>query len=84
MSITNDRYHILVVEDSFLAQKAAKMLLLNLGYQVIVVSTGQEALDAYQDCDGIFLDIGLPDISGLDVCQKFEHKRARHIYLSLH
>ena len=68
----------------FLAQKAAKMLLLNLGYQVIVVSTGQEALDAYQDCDGIFLDIGLPDISGLDVCQKFEHKRARHIYLSLH
>ena len=84
MSKESQKYHILLVEDSILANTAAKMLLQMLGVQVTAVFTGQQALDIYRNCDGILLDIGLPDISGLDVCQKIRHKRVRHIYLSLH
>lgn len=80
MSITNDRYRILVVEDSLLAQTAVVMLLQSLGFQVTAVTTGQQALDAYQDCDGILLDIGLPDLSGIEVCKIIRSRvRGKHI-----
>ena len=80
MSKESQKYHILLVEDSILANTAAKMLLQMLGVQVTAVFTGQQALDIYRNCDGILLDIGLPDISGLDVCQKIRAQEgAAHI-----
>ena len=63
------RANILVVDDDQLAQTATKLLLNNFGCNVTVANDGEEAL--YQIKKGrfdmVFMDIGLPDISGFNV-----------------
>lgn len=59
---------ILLVEDHPLLQKAHTAFLKELGYNIVVASTGQEALEAINPYLALILmDIGLPDISGLDI-----------------
>lgn len=60
---------VLVVEDNQINQKVAKLLLAALNCQVDIVENGQLALQRFQKnrYDIVFMDIGLPDISGLEV-----------------
>ena len=60
---------ILVVEDNFIAQKAAQSLLQSCQCQVDIASNGKEALELWKqnEYDLIFMDIGLPDIDGYQV-----------------
>jgi DNA-binding response OmpR family regulator len=65
------RPHILLVEDEL---HIARGLIFNLeqeGYQVIHVTTGEQALEQapWQQCLLIILDLMLPGISGLEVCR---------------
>jgi DNA-binding response OmpR family regulator len=61
---------ILIVEDSSAITAALKQGL--KGYYVVeATSLGQEAIElAEQDFDVIVLDLGLPDMSGIEVCKK--------------
>ncbi|WP_151081420.1 response regulator transcription factor [Nocardioides cynanchi] len=62
-------HRVLVVEDE---QEIASPLVHTLereGYLVDQVTTGQEALAAAGDHDIVILDLGLPDMDGLDVCR---------------
>lgn len=66
------RPHILLVEDEL---HIARGLIFNLeqeGYQVIHVTTGEQALEQtpWQQCLLIILDLMLPGISGLEVCRQ--------------
>ncbi len=63
---------ILIVEDDALFQKAEKMMFEGMGHSVLAVSTGEAALNAVikKEYDIIFLDITLPDMSGMDVMKK--------------
>ena len=67
---------VLLVEDNKIIQLIHKEILVKLGCQVDIVSSGEEALSVIDnDYEIIFLDIGLPGISGIDVVTKFrEHK----------
>ena len=60
---------ILLVEDERLARIVNKMLLEELGYRLDIAENGQQAFDMSQSTDYslIFMDIGLPDISGIEV-----------------
>jgi two-component system chemotaxis response regulator CheY len=62
---------IMVVEDDPLSQRLVKNVLQN-EYKIITAATGQEAFDTFvrQAPDIIFLDIGLPDVSGLQILEK--------------
>lgn len=62
---------VLVVEDVDIAQKMAMMVLENLGCDVDIAGDGREAIDMYQQnqYDMIFMDIGLPDTSGIEVAK---------------
>lgn len=63
----------LLVEDNLMSQKVAIMMLKEFGCQVALAETGQEALNKLQSdspFDIIFLDIGLPDMSGYDLAKK--------------
>ncbi len=60
---------VLVVEDERALLRALAMNLTARGYEVIEAATGTRALAAAaaEEPDVILLDLGLPDLSGLDV-----------------
>jgi len=76
---------ILLVDDDVSIQRAVAPLLRSRGYHVSVVGTGRDAIAAVADKppDLIVLDLGLPDLEGLEVCRQMrEHTRAPIVILS--
>ena len=61
---------ILVIEDDEDVAKLEQTVLERADYEVKVTSTGSEGLELAESYspDVVILDVGLPDISGLDVC----------------
>jgi two-component system, OmpR family, response regulator MprA len=62
---------ILVIEDDDSVRAAIRRALLLGGYEILQAQTGQEGLDRAQADipDAIVLDLGLPDIDGIEVCR---------------
>ena len=76
---------ILLVDDDVSIQRAVAPLLRSRGYHVDVVGTGVEAVKAVEDHtpDLIVLDLGLPDLEGVEVCRRMRrHTRAPIVILS--
>ncbi|MEU9272628.1 response regulator transcription factor [Streptomyces sp. NPDC048251] len=61
--------HILLVEDDASTAESLQRGLARYGYEVSWVPTGREALIAPMP-GMVLLDLGLPDIDGLDVCRE--------------
>ena len=63
------RLKVLVVEDVPIAQKVAKITLLGLNCRVEIAEDGEKAITMFKSnsYDLIFMDIGLPNISGIEV-----------------
>lgn len=67
---------ILLVEDDLAASQMMTVLLQRAGYDVVPVLTGAEAKAAVlRGVDLLVLDLGLPDIDGLDVCKEIRAQR---------
>ena len=64
--------NVLVVEDHALIQMATKILLRSFDCNVDFAETGKETLGLLKKnhYDIVFLDLGLPDISGLEVTHR--------------
>ena len=60
---------VLLVEDDQPIADSLRRGLVRYGYEVTWVRTGAEALDA-EPADMVLLDLGLPDVDGLDVCRE--------------
>ncbi|CAM4396763.1 MAG: Sensor histidine kinase RcsC [Legionellaceae bacterium] len=75
MDFSMRRPKILVVEDEPLNQKVARITLDMMGYDVVVAGNGYEALNAFDESyDFILMDIGLPDIDGMEVTRRIREK----------
>lgn len=63
---------ILVVDDEIEIQRALQRNLLAHGYEVFTASSGEQALEeiAMHRPDLMLLDLGLPGLSGLEVCKQ--------------
>jgi two-component system response regulator MprA len=63
---------VLVIEDDDGVRAALRRALLLGGYEVLPAETGQQGLlSAQTDVpDAIILDLGLPDIDGMEVCRR--------------
>src|SRR5438876_8092219 len=63
---------ILVVDDEIEILRALQRSLSAHGYEVFTASTGEEALEAiiHYRPDLMLLDLGLPGMSGLEVCKR--------------
>jgi two-component system KDP operon response regulator KdpE len=63
---------ILVIEDSSGIARALRAALTARGYRVEVATSGQHGLDAAAMTDpaAVILDLGLPDMDGVDVCRR--------------
>ncbi len=71
---------ILVVDDYEPHRYAAQRLLEAAGFAVVTAATGQEALSqASGHPDLILLDVGLPDLSGFDVCRMLKVNAATRV-----
>ena len=67
---------ILLVDDEMSIQRAMTPLLRSRGYEVEAAGTGREALAVMEagPPDLIVLDLGLPDMDGLDVCRSVRER----------
>ena len=70
---------VLVVEDDPGIAAPLVRGLERAGYQARGVSTGREALAADPEPDVVLLDLGLPDLDGLDVCRRMRRRSAAAI-----
>jgi two-component system, OmpR family, KDP operon response regulator KdpE len=72
MSGPADGRRILVVDDETAMRRALRASLEARGYQVELAASGLEALGAVVDRppDLVVLDLGLPDIDGVEVCRR--------------
>src|SRR5579871_2618115 len=63
---------ILIVDDEPQIRRALKSALREVADRVIEAATGREGIDAAaaQQPDLIVLDLGLPDVSGAEVCRE--------------
>jgi two-component system KDP operon response regulator KdpE len=76
---------ILLVDDDVSIQRAVAPLLRSRGYEVDVVGTGAEAATAAVDHapDLVVLDLGLPDLEGVEVCRRIrKHSKMPIVILS--
>ncbi|MDQ1402278.1 MAG: two-component system, OmpR family, operon response regulator KdpE [Actinomycetota bacterium] len=63
---------VLIVDDEPAIRRAVGVALEARGFRSLAVATGQEAIDAIavQVPDAVVLDLGLPDIDGVEVCRQ--------------
>jgi len=79
--MTNARTHLLLIEDDPQIQRFLATALDAHGYALTAASTGNEGVQtaATRQPDIVIVDLGLPDISGLDVIQRLREWFARPI-----
>jgi DNA-binding response OmpR family regulator len=66
---------IFVIEDDSTIARGLHQALTGAGYDVTLAEDGRTALAASEaDWDLVLLDLGLPDIDGLDVCRAFKRR----------
>lgn len=76
------KLRILLVEDNLMAVKAAQILFQIEGCQVDHAKDGREAVEMAikNHYDGIYMDIGLPIINGIEACKIIrEHEIKNHL-----
>ena len=61
--------HVLLAEDDPAIAEPLARALSREGYDVVVQGTGQGAIDSAPSADMVILDLGLPDMDGLDVAR---------------
>lgn len=72
---------ILVVDDEATMRRLLEKLLRMEGYEVVLASTGEQALNevATRGADTVLLDMRMPGMSGLEVCRQIRaHPRGHH------
>jgi len=68
---------LLVVDDDLNIQRLYKEELEEEGYEVVIASTGKEALEIFgkEKFDIVTLDILMPDIDGISLLRKMKEQR---------
>ncbi len=65
---------ILIIEDESAIAETIDYALKTEGFRVEHALTGGDGLGKYLDADLVVLDVGLPDISGFEVCREIRKK----------
>ena len=72
---SRERAHVLLVEDDDPIARPLAAALAGDGYEVTRVATGAAALEAVSSrVDAVVLDLGLPDMDGVDVCRRLRDR----------
>jgi DNA-binding response OmpR family regulator len=76
---------LLVVEDDLVIGGALRTGLASVGHEVLWVKTGEGAMDAVDagGFDLVLIDLGLPDMDGLDLCRRVRAARPGSVIVIL-
>lgn len=79
---TSSELQLLLVEDNILAQKAAELMLTSFNCKVDIANCGAQALKLFEvgKYHLIFMDLGLPDLSGCEIASHFRKMEEGDIY----
>lgn len=72
-------HRLLLVEDDEGIARPLAGALGNAGFEVQHVTTGADALAAGRDVDAVLLDLGLPDMDGIEVCRQLRRAIAPEV-----
>lgn len=77
MSEEKSKIRILLVEDEPIVQKVHRIMLEKMNCDIDIAVNGQQALTLFNanQYDAIILDIGLPDMSGIDVAIQIRNSK---------
>jgi len=77
---------IVLIDDDFVTQELVEFLLTDAGYRVVKAGTGMAGLELVRTHrpDLVLLDVGLPDISGIEVCRRIKSDPALERTLVMH
>jgi two-component system KDP operon response regulator KdpE len=70
--MNDPRPRVLVVDDEQQLLRALRVILREAGFEALLASTGEEALDlaALQHPDAAIIDLLLPDMDGVELCRR--------------
>jgi two-component system response regulator MprA len=73
------RVRVLVVDDDRAVREALRRALGLGGYEVLVAASGEEGMERVRTTvpDAVILDVGLPDLDGLEVCRRLRREGNR-------
>jgi two-component system, OmpR family, aerobic respiration control sensor histidine kinase ArcB len=79
----DEKIKVLLVEDNEIAQKMALMIFNAHHFNVDVADTGAQSLALLRqnNYDVVFLDLGLPDISGIEVAKSYRETEPKDCHL---
>lgn len=72
MSPAEERFKVLIIDDSPVARKLLELTLLEKGYSLILATNGQNGIELFEKHgpDVVITDWMLPDLSGQEVCKR--------------
>lgn len=72
MSLAEERFKVLIIDDSPVARKLVELSLLEKGYSLIMATDGRSGVELFEKHkpDVVITDWMLPDLSGQEVCQR--------------
>ncbi|HVU15661.1 MAG TPA: response regulator [Candidatus Didemnitutus sp.] len=78
MSVESTKPHVLVIDDEVQIRRLLRLTLAEAGYSVREAETGRDGLDEAhrQAPDAVILDLGLPDLTGVDVLNSLRETNA--------
>ncbi len=79
IALTSNAVNLLIVEDDKLNALFLKEVMQELKFDITIAYSGKDAMEEFvkQDFDLILMDIGLPDMSGLDIVRKIRSKGSK-------
>ena len=77
-AVAQPRFIVLIVEDEAPMRKVLRLLMEEQGYEVVEAGTGAEAMEFITGNEPslILLDLGLPDVDGLDLAKQIRGRSA--------
>lgn len=88
MSIMNQAYKILLVDDDPYILMSLEFLMRKTGFDVMIARNGSETLELLEQNtpDVVLLDIMMPDVDGYAICKHIKksqkHKNCKVVFLS--
>jgi two-component system, cell cycle response regulator len=84
MSAADTRFKVLIVDDSPVARKLVELPLVEKGYDVILATSGQEALELFEKHRPhvVITDWMMPDLTGKAICERIRSSsKAAYTYV---